>query len=227
MYAFKPKSRLSMVDTGIDPYVGVAAWLEAHKQNEFSYRPAQDRTAVQRFGELTAAEGFLIFCRSSSSWSVPCISGEREQGTLRQVLSVGVRRAICCAARHSGSRPALALVLVPATIVGVACLVLTSEFGAFAEDDRRAVRWRLVYLTYFATFAAIALGVSVEPNLACSLIVLLAFWFANSLIASRDGGRSGRLAHPAPSAVEFQARWRGVVGSAGRAAAAGAAALGS
>jgi ABC-2 type transport system permease protein len=28
MYAFKPKSRLSLVDTGIDPYVGVAAWLE-------------------------------------------------------------------------------------------------------------------------------------------------------------------------------------------------------
>jgi ABC-2 type transport system permease protein len=35
IYAFKPKSRLSMIDTGIDPYVGVAAWLEAHKQNEF------------------------------------------------------------------------------------------------------------------------------------------------------------------------------------------------
>ena len=37
LYAFKPKTRLSMVDTGIDPYVGVAAWLEAHKQNEFRH----------------------------------------------------------------------------------------------------------------------------------------------------------------------------------------------
>ena len=53
VYAFKPKSQLAMVDTGIDPYVGVAVWLEAHKQNEFKYRPAQDRTAVQRFGEMT------------------------------------------------------------------------------------------------------------------------------------------------------------------------------
>jgi hypothetical protein len=30
------------------------------KQNEFRYRPAQDRTALQRFGELTAAENFLV-----------------------------------------------------------------------------------------------------------------------------------------------------------------------
>src|SRR5689334_23438397 len=55
VYAFKPKLPLSLVDQGIDSWTGVAAWLEAHKQNEFKYRPAQDATAVQRFGELTGA----------------------------------------------------------------------------------------------------------------------------------------------------------------------------
>jgi ABC-2 type transport system permease protein len=60
VYAFKPQNPLAMVDTGIDPYVGVAVWLEAHKQNEFKYRPAQDRTAVQRFGEMTAAETLQV-----------------------------------------------------------------------------------------------------------------------------------------------------------------------
>src|SRR5688572_9387659 len=55
IYAFKPKSQLSMIDTGVDPYVGVSVWLEAHKQNEFKFRPAQDATSIQRFGELTAA----------------------------------------------------------------------------------------------------------------------------------------------------------------------------
>ena len=38
---------------GLAAPVGVAAWLEAHKQNEFKYRPAQDRTTVERFGALT------------------------------------------------------------------------------------------------------------------------------------------------------------------------------
>ena len=66
MYAFKPKSPLAMVDTGVDPYIGVAVWLEAHKQNEFKFRPAQDRTAVQRFGEMTGAEVLQLLFRSSS-----------------------------------------------------------------------------------------------------------------------------------------------------------------
>ena len=93
MYAFKPKSRLSMVDTGVDPYVGVAAWLEAHKQNEFRYRPAQDRTAMQRFGELTAAESFLVILPLFIVLvTFAAFAGEREQGTLRQLLSLGVSR---------------------------------------------------------------------------------------------------------------------------------------
>jgi hypothetical protein len=45
VYAFKPKTHLSMIDTGVDPYTGVAVWLEAHYQNQFLHRPAQDATA--------------------------------------------------------------------------------------------------------------------------------------------------------------------------------------
>jgi ABC-2 type transport system permease protein len=44
VYAFKPKTPLSLVDPGTDPFTGVAVWLEAHKQNEFQYKPAKDAT---------------------------------------------------------------------------------------------------------------------------------------------------------------------------------------
>ena len=94
VYAFKPKSPLAIVDTGVDPYMGVAVWLEAHKQNEFKYRPAADRTAVERFGEMTAAETmqvlvplFIVLMTFSA------FAAEREQGTLRQLLSLGVKPA--------------------------------------------------------------------------------------------------------------------------------------
>ena len=115
----------SLVDTGIDPYVGVAAWLEAHKQNEFKYRPAQDRTAVQRFGELTAAEVlqvllplFIVLMTFSA------FSGEREQGTLRQLLSLGVRPRELLAGKALGVAAALGT-------------------GPGAGDDRRRHRrWR-------------------------------------------------------------------------------------
>lgn len=206
VYAFKPKSRLSMVDTGIDPYVGVAAWLEAHKQNEFKYRPAQDRTAVQRFGELTAAEGSLVLLPLFIVLvTFSTFTGEREQGTLRQLLSLGVTPRQLALGKATGVATALALVLIPATVVGVMCFMLTSELGSPWSDAPRAALLGLAYLTYFAIFIAIALGVSARAaSSRLALVVLLSFWFANSLIASRAASDVAAALHPAPSAVEFQ-----------------------
>jgi ABC-2 type transport system permease protein len=207
VYAFKPRSRLSMVDTGIDPYVGVAAWLEAHRQNEFKYRPAQDRTALQRFGELTAAEGFLVLLPLFIVLiTFNTFSGEREQGTLRQLLGLGVRPRDLMLGKALGVAGALGLVLVPATIAGVVGLGLTSEFGALANDVPRAAALAAVYLIYFVTLIAIGLGVSVRAKSSrVALVVLLAFWFANSLIAPRAASDLAAALHPTPSAVAFQA----------------------
>lgn len=206
MYAFKPKSRLSLVDTGIDPYVGVAAWLEAHKQNEYRYRPAQDRTAVQRFGELTAAEGFLVILPLFIVLaSFTAFSGEREQGTLRQLLSLGVGRRDLMAGKAVGVATALALVVVPATALGVVALAYTSEFAGIREDLARAVLLASVYLVYFAIFAAISLGVSAWVRSSrTALVLLLAFWFVNSLIVTRAASDLAAWLRPSPSAIEFQ-----------------------
>jgi ABC-2 type transport system permease protein len=55
LYAFKPRLAPAFLDPGIEPYTGVAVWLEAHKQNEMLYRPGEDATLAQRFGDLTVA----------------------------------------------------------------------------------------------------------------------------------------------------------------------------
>ena len=206
MYAFKPKSRLSMVDTGIDPYVGVAAWLEAHKQNEFRYRPAQDRTAIQRFGEMTAAESFLVVLPLFIVLGAfATFAGEREQGTLRQLLSLGVSRSNLFAGKALGLTAALAVVVVPATIAGVLGLALTSEFAGLRDDLPRGALLAGVYLLYFAVFLAVSLGVSARMRSSrAALVVLLAFWFVNSLVVTRAASDLAGWLHPAPSAVEFQ-----------------------
>lgn len=205
VYAFKPKNRLSMVDTGIDPYVGVAAWLEAHKQNEFKYRPAQDRTAVQRFGELTAAEGFLVLLPLFIVLvTFSSFSGEREHGTLRQLLSLGVSPRTLALGKALGVSAALALVLIPATIVGIVCLSLTTEYGSISDIPRAALL-AMIYFAYFAIFIAISLGISARAaSSRLALVGLLSFWFANSLIASRAASDLAATLYPAPSAAEFQ-----------------------
>jgi ABC-2 type transport system permease protein len=194
MYAFKPKSRLSIIDTGIDPYVGVSAWLEAHKQNEFAYRPAQDGTSAQRFGELTAAEGMLVLVPLFIVLvTFAAFSGEREQGTLRQLLSLGVRRRDLLAGKAAGTAAALAVVIVPVTIAGVMALSLTSDFGSPLRDASRAALLGVTYLTYFAIVVAIALGVSARVRSSrLALVTLLSLWFVNTLMAPEWPGMRPR-----------------------------------
>jgi ABC-2 type transport system permease protein len=206
VYAFKPTSWLAAVDSGIDPYVGVAVWLEAHKQNEFKYRPAQDRTAVERFGEMTAAATlqalvplFIVLMTFSA------FAGEREQGTLRQLLSLGVRPRDLAIGKAAGIAAALALVLIPAAIFGVAALALASDVGFLASSPGRAGLLVVVYLLYFAVIVTFSLGVSARARSSrLALIILLSFWFANSVVASRVAADVASWLHPTPSAVEFQ-----------------------
>jgi ABC-2 type transport system permease protein len=206
MYAFKPKSQLAMVDTGIDPYMGVAVWLEAHKQNDFKYRPAQDRTAVQRFGEMTGAEVlgvllplFIVLMTFSA------FAGEREQGTLRQVLSMGIDRRSLALGKALGIAAALGLVLLPATVLGVIALALSADGGLLATDPARAAVLGAIYLAYFACIIAVSLAVSARARSSrVALVTLLAFWFATGVVAPRAVADLAAWLYPTPSAIEFQ-----------------------
>src|SRR6478609_11826184 len=90
MHVFKPQPPLAVLDPGIEPFVGSTVWLQAHRQSELKFRPAQDATGLQRFGQLSPAwivqvlVPLLIIVIGFGA-----ISGERERGTLRQLLSIG------------------------------------------------------------------------------------------------------------------------------------------
>jgi ABC-2 type transport system permease protein len=206
VYAFKPKSQLAMVDTGVDPYMGVAVWLEAHKQNEFKFRPAQDRTAVQRFGEMTGAEVLQILLPLFIVlMTFAAFAGEREQGTLRQLLSIGVSRRDLALGKAAGVAAALALVLIPSTVLAVIALALSSENGLVSGDPLRGILLAAVYLVYFALLIAISLAVSARVRSSrLALVALLSLWFFNSLVASRAASDLAGWLYPTPSAVDFQ-----------------------
>lgn len=205
VYAFKPNAPLTMVDRGTDPYTGVAVWLEAHKQNEFKYRPAQDATEVQRFGELTGATVLqLLIPLLIVLFSFNTFSGERELGTLRQLLSLGVTPSDLARGKALGVAGALGLLLLPATAIGVAALTLASSQEEVALAIPRMAWMALSYLLYFAAFAGVSLAVSAwAPSSRSALIALLGFWMFNGLIAPRAASDIARAFRPAPSAFEF------------------------
>ena len=204
IYAFKPRLALSFVDEGVDPYTGTSVWLEAHRQNDFLLRPAQDATAAQRIGALTAAQvlqhlvPLLIILLTFGA-----LAGERERGTLRQLLATGIGRHDLAAGKALGVAGALGLLLVPAAVVGAAALVVANP-GPAASPLARGTVLAGVYLAYFTAFLALSLAVSAWARSArTALVVLLAVWVVNGLVAPRVAVDLSKWLHPTPSALEF------------------------
>lgn len=205
VYAFKPELPLSAIDQGLNSYLGVTVWLEAHKQNLFKFRPAEDATAAQRFGELTAAATLqmlvplLIVLLLYSAFA-----GEREQGTLRLLLSLGVPRRWLALGKALGAAAALSILLVPAAIIGALATTLFSAERELAGGFGRTLVLTLCYLAYFGVFIGAALLVSAKAKSAqLALVILLAGWFINCFVAPRLVSDVAAAVRPVPSAQEL------------------------
>ena len=204
LYAFKPRLSPAFLDPGVEPYTGVAVWLEAHKQNEMLFRPGEDATLAQRFGDLTVAlilqvvlPLIVVFLAFSA------FAGERERGTLRQVLSLGIKPRDLVVGKMLGYASALALIALPAALLGALTLALTGP----VDGGIRFALLAAVYLLYLAMFLLLALAVSARaPSSRFALIVLLAFWAANCLLAPRALGDIAAQIYPLPEPISFKAR---------------------
>lgn len=206
LYAFKPSTALSAADPGVLPYTGTAVFMEAHSVKDAAYRPAEDATAVQRLGRLTAATTLqllvplLILLLTFSTFA-----GEREAGTLRQLLSLGVSRGTLAAGKALGVAIPVALVVVPAALVGVAALAISEG----AASLPRAALWAGAYVLYFGVVLALALAVSAQARSSrVALVTLLGFWLVTGFVVPRLAADVASGLHPAPTIDAYNAALR-------------------
>jgi ABC-2 type transport system permease protein len=207
VYAFKPELLLSSVDQGLNSYLGVAVWLEAHRQNLFRFRPAEDATAAARFGELTAAITLqtliplLIILLLHSAFT-----SEREQGTLRLLASLGVPSRRLAFGKALGASAVLGALLIPAALLGAAAMMIYSGETVIGSGFGRYLIMALSYLLYYSIFIAASLIVSAKVKTSqFALIVLLAGWFFNCFVAPRVVTDLAGKLRPTPSAMHMTA----------------------
>ena len=212
-YAFKPTPALAYADRGLDPYLGGTVWLEAHAQNPFGLRPAEDRTALQRFGDLSA--GFvlqILIPLFVILLSFGAFAGERERGTLRLLLASGARSRDLVLGKSAGFLAALSFVLVPAALLAGGLFGLGFPSGAAdpaaVSGSEQMVRFALmaaIYLAYALVFLALALATSaLSRSSRTAVTVLLAFWVVSTLIVPRFAADVAERMHPTPSPAAFQ-----------------------
>lgn len=211
MHVFKPIPPLSFVDPGITGYVGSTQWLQAHRQTEVKFRPAQDATGLQRFGSLTPAwiiqmlGPLLIIVLGFNSFS-----GEREQGTLRQLVSLGVPSWKLLAGKSIALFLGALLLLAPLLMSMLWISFSDVQAGDRYDDLIRLGLLVLGYLVYLGIFIFTVLAVSALTTTSrISLIVLLTFWIIGSTLAPRVLVDVARAIYPIPNHVEFNAQLDG------------------
>jgi len=78
-------------------------------------------------------------------------AGEREQGALRQMLGLGVRKRDLALGKAFGAVGPLLLLLAPAAILGALAIALLDHTGMLLESAPRLALMIVCYLAYFRT----------------------------------------------------------------------------
>lgn len=168
------------------------------------YQPGEDATLAQRFGDLTVALVLqVVLPLVVVLLAFNAFAGERERGTLRQLLSLGLRPRDLVLGKMLGLGGALALMAAPAVVLGAATLALTGP----AEGAPRFVLLALVYFLYLGIFLLLALAVSARaPSSRFALVVLVGFWGVNCLLAPRGVSDLAAALYPLPEPISFKTR---------------------
>ncbi|WP_171022418.1 MULTISPECIES: DUF3526 domain-containing protein [unclassified Variovorax] len=205
MHAFKPEAALSMLDAGINPFIGSTVWLQAHRQSEVKFNAAQDATGLQRFGNLSV--GWILQVLGPLLVIVlgfNAFAGEREQGILRQTLSLGVPPLRLLGGKAFALAGSLAALLVPAALIAAVAVAVGAGEVERLDALLRLGAWSLGYAVYLGIFVFVVLGVSALSSTSrMAITLLLALWIAQAVMAPRVLSELSRAWFPSPTRLEF------------------------
>ncbi|WP_022825360.1 ABC transporter permease [Hymenobacter norwichensis] len=206
-FAFRPKSGLSLLDSGVDSFTGSVAYLEAHQQNSINFSQAQQAGSLIRFGEMTVA--FVLQLLVPLLIIFLCFGAfteERETGTLKLLLSQGVTLRQVAWGKIVGYSRAVALVVAPALVLAAALLFTGEEFTGGPDLVARLVLFVVGYAVYFFVFVVGAVVVSAwQASSRAALITLLGFWILGCIILPKATANLGATLYPTITKAQMDA----------------------
>lgn len=209
-FVFKPTSLLSVVDPGIEKFVGVTLRLEGHFQNEVQFAPAERSSSLVRFGQLSftvlwqvVLPLLLIFLTHRA------IVAERQAGTLRLLVAQGVSVRRLLWGKVLGYS---LLMLAVLAVTGLGLLLL--QLGP-APDNRADVVLRLAlllgcYALYYLLIIATTVYASARLQAPSQvLIVMLVGWFVLTILLPKLAMSAGEQAFQLPTRLAFDEQLEG------------------
>lgn len=205
-YAFKPKYALSLIDPGVDTYVGTSIFLEAHNRNEAQFSKASDQTGLARFGNLSPdfillfIMPLLIILLGYNSFTK-----EREMENLNLLKSQGLIPWKWVLGKWLALFiPVFVISLILLLITGIGLMML-EDFGTFQWS---ALLWMFgIYMVYYGVFIHLVLIISAKAKSSgIALVSALFVWILGCLVAPKTASNLAESKYPYPTNQEFAAR---------------------
>ncbi len=209
MYAFRPISPLSIIDPGVNAFVGTSLFMEAHRRNDSRNAGILDENGPDRFGTLSPR--FLILTILPLLLVLvgfDAYTREREGRTLPMLTVGGMSPLALVAGKFLSLMVVSLIVLAPLAMVSA---VLSLFLGAGGDLALSLGLLFLVYAVFAGGFAALILSVSLwAPSSWSSLVALLTLWFAMTVAIPRLTTNLAEARYPYPTHGEFQGRIAGL-----------------
>ncbi|MBN45103.1 MULTISPECIES: ABC transporter permease [unclassified Methylophaga] len=199
---FRIISPLSFIDSGVNPFVGNALFLEAHRQNSSSFKQYVSSTAYMGLGYLSGATIILvIWPLVLIALAFNSVSGERGHGTLRQLVSQGISvRQLLFGKTLAYSLISLIFLLVIFSIA-IGFMLLSHVHGS---DVLRMGLMFVLYLFYCLlwTITVVLFSNWCRTNQQ-SLSALLLFWLLTVIVMPKMANSVAEMQYPMPDRAVF------------------------
>ncbi len=202
----KPPVPLSIMADGLDTIAGKVVTVSIVGEPALEGAVLKSDPMYGFFGTLDSV--FIVKVVMSLLailFAYDAISGERERGTLKLILSNSVPRASVIISKWVGSYISVVLPFIISLLIGL-LIIISSPYIMFSgEDWVRLGLIVLVSLIYIWFFSVVALFVSVKTNKAAtSIIVLLFVWVVFVLVIPKTTILLAKQIYKIPSVQEIQ-----------------------
>ncbi|SFK49255.1 ABC transporter permease [Methylophaga sulfidovorans] len=199
---FRIISPLSFIDAGVNPFVGNVLFLEAHRQNSSQFKQYLSSHSYMQLGYLSGSTLILVvWPLVLIALAYKSISGERQQGTLRQIISLGV------SFRQMILGKALAFLFISllflALVFSIAAIFLVMA-GVEADVYARFFMLFVLYFLYCVIWGSLILFVSTlsrANNQSLSTSLLL--WLVMVIVLPKLAYAAAEWRYPLPDKAVF------------------------
>jgi ABC-type transport system involved in multi-copper enzyme maturation permease subunit len=199
---FRPPSPLRMFSNGLDSSLPSEIQTTREEGIKSASTREDDSTHHALFGNLDLL--FIVKVVMSLIaiiFTFNAISGEKEQGTLKLILSNSIPRYKVAVAKYLGNFLILAIPFSLGLVIGLLIIVFTSGTQILSEENLpRIFLMFVVALIYISLFLNLGLFVSVVAKRSWTSIVFLLFaWVVFVLVVPQTSGMLADIVYPIKS----------------------------